>query len=107
MQVILCDDSTDKGPQICNTDLITNVIKGPPHLQGIQSGGSIHISYIYSQHVVVLTCTDQNVNNQTLTQVSQLYVHVSLCRKVIRSWLNLLSGGHGHVICMCDLHIYS
>ncbi len=42
--------------------------------------------------------TNYNVNNQTLTQVSQLYVHVSFCLKVIRSWLNLSTGGHGHVI---------
>ncbi len=27
-------------------------------------------------------------------------VYVSFCLKVIRPWLNLLTGGHGHVICM-------
>ncbi len=34
-------------------------------------------------------------------KVSQLYVHVSFCLKVIRSWHNLPTGGHGHVIYMC------
>ncbi len=38
---------------------------------------------------------------QSLTQVSQLYIHVSICPKVIRSWLNLSTGGNSHVICMC------
>ncbi len=50
----------------------------------------------------LLKCTEQNVNNQTLSQVSQLYVHVSCCLKVIRSLLNLPTNGHGHVICMGD-----
>ncbi len=45
-------------------------------------------------------CTEQNVNNQSLTQVSQLYVHISFCLKVMKSWLNLLTDRHGHVICM-------
>ncbi len=40
------------------------------------------------------------VNNQNLIQVSQLYVHISVCFKVIRSRLNLPTGDHGHVICM-------
>ncbi len=62
---------------------------------------SSYISSVYSQcHVVILKCTEQNVNNQTLTQVSQLYVHVYICLTAIRSWLNLPTGGHGHVICM-------
>ncbi len=43
--------------------------------------------------------------NQNLTQVSQLYVQVSFCLKVIRSWHNLPTGGHGHVICMHDYDI--
>ncbi len=30
----------------------------------------------------------------------KLYVHVIFCLKVIRSWLNLPTVGHGHVICM-------
>ncbi len=47
--------------------------------------------------------TEQNVNNQTLTQVSQLYDHVSFCLKVIRPWLNLPTGGHGHVMYMGDM----
>ncbi len=57
---------------------------------------------VYSQcHVVLLKCTEQNVNNQTLTRISQLYVHIFFCLKVVRSWLNMPTGGHGHVICMC------
>ncbi len=36
----------------------------------------------YSQcYVVLLKCAEQNVNNQTLTQVAQLYVHVCFCLK--------------------------
>ncbi len=68
--------------------------------------GSIHdkssyIRYVYSQcHVDLLKCTEQNVNNQSLPQVSQFYVYVSFCLRVIRSSLNLPTGGHGHVICM-------
>ncbi len=62
---------------------------------------SSYIRFVYSQyHVDWLKCTEQNVNNQNLKQVSQLYVHVSFCLKVIRSWHNLPTGGHGHVICM-------
>ncbi len=62
---------------------------------------SSYIRSVYSQCPVdSLKCTEQNVNNQTLIQVSQLYVHVFFCLKVIRSWLNLPIGGHGHVICM-------
>ncbi len=62
---------------------------------------SSYIRFVYSQyHVDWLKCTEQNVNNQNLTQVSQLYVHVSFCLTVIRSWLNLPTGGHGHLICM-------
>ncbi len=37
-----------------------------------------------------------NVNNQTLTQVSLLYVHVPFC-------LILPTGSHGHVFCMGDM----
>ncbi len=62
---------------------------------------SSYIRSVYSQyHVDLLKCIEQNVNNQSLTQVSQLYVHVSFCLKVIKSWLNLPTGGHGHMICM-------
>ncbi len=62
---------------------------------------SSYIRFVYSQyHVEWVKCTEQNVNNQNLTQVSQLYVHVSFCLKVIRSCHNLPTGGHGHVICM-------
>ncbi len=64
---------------------------------------SSYIRFVYSQyHVDWLKWTEQNVNNQILTQVSQLYVHVSFCLKVNRSWHNLPTGGHGHVICMLD-----
>ncbi len=48
----------------------------------------------------LMKSTEQNVNNQTLTQVSQLYVHVFVCLEIIRPSLNLSTGGHGHVICM-------
>ncbi len=53
------------------------------------------------------TCTEQNINNQSLTQVSELYVHISFCFKVFRSLQNLLTGGHGHVMCMPDLIPFS
>ncbi len=39
-----------------------------------------------------------NANNQSLTQVSQLYGNVFFYFEVISSWLNLPTGGHGHVI---------
>ncbi len=78
--------------------------------QGIQSVNSIlAINLLKSglftfntmcTYVHLLKCTKQNVNNKNLTQISQLYVYVSFCLKVIRSWLNLPTGGHGHVICM-------
>ncbi len=65
---------------------------------------SSYIRFVYSQyHVDWLKCTEQNVNNPNLTQVSQLYVYVSFCLKVIRSWHYLPTGGHGHVICMLDM----
>ncbi len=44
-----------------------------------------------------------NVNNQSLTQVLQLYFHVSVCLEAIRPWHNLSTGGHGHVIRMLDM----
>ncbi len=51
---------------------------------------SSYIRCVYSQwHLDLLKCTEPNINNQSITQVSQLYVHISLCLKVIRSWLNL------------------
>ncbi len=53
----------------------------------------------------LLKCTVQNVNNQSLKQVSQLYVHVSFCLKVIKSRINLFTDGNGHVICMGVLEI--
>ncbi len=62
---------------------------------------SSYIRPVYSQcHVLLLKCTEQNVNNQTLTQVSQLYVLVLICLKVLGPCLNMLTGGHGHMICM-------
>ncbi len=48
----------------------------------------------------LLKCTEQLVNNQSLTQASQRYDHVSFCIKVIWSQQNLPNGGHGRVICM-------
>ncbi len=64
---------------------------------------SSYIRFVYCQyHGDWFKCTEQNVNNQNLTQVSQLYVHVSFCLKVNRSWQNLPTGGHGQVICMLD-----
>ncbi len=38
----------------------------------------------------LLKYTEQNVNNQSLIQ------------EMIRSWIDLATGGHGHVICMGD-----
>ncbi len=47
---------------------------------------SSYIRSVYSQcHLVLLKCTEQNGNNQTLTQISQLYVHIFICLTVIRS----------------------
>ncbi len=72
------------------------------------SNKSSYIRSVYSQcHVELFKCIDQNGNNQAHTQISQLYVHVSVCLKVIRSWLNLPTGGHGHVICIGGIGIYS
>ncbi len=59
------------------------------HTQGFQSADypcnkPSSIRFVYIQyHTDNLKCTEQNVNNQTLTQVSQLYVHVSFCLKLI------------------------
>ncbi len=45
---------------------------------------SSNIRFVYSQyHVDLLKCTQQNVINQSLTPVSQFYVHVSFCLKGI------------------------
>ncbi len=55
-------------------------------IYGIQScDKSSYIRSVYSQCHVNLLCTGQNV-----TQFS-LYVHIFICLKVIRSWLNLLN----------------
>ncbi len=41
---------------------------------------SSYIRSVYSQrHVVLLKCTEHNLNHQTFIQVSQLYVHVFFC----------------------------
>ncbi len=54
---------------------------------------SSYIRSVYIEgHVDWLKCSQQNVNKQSLTQISQLYIHVYLCLKVIRSWLNLPTG---------------
>ncbi len=56
---------------------------------------SSYIRFVYSQcHADVLNFTEQNVNNQSLTQASQLYVHIAFRLKVIRSLLNLPTCGH-------------
>ncbi len=66
---------------------------------------SSYIRFFYSQyHVDWFKCTEQNVNNHNLTQVSQLYVHVSFCLKVNRSWHNLPTGWWSW---SCDLHAWS
>ncbi len=74
---------------------------GTALLQGTQSAGSIHainifyIRSVYSHcHVDLLKCTEQNINNQSLT---------TLCSRFLLCWGNQVmtkSGGHGHVICM-------
>ncbi len=38
-----------------------------------------------------------------IVMLTHWHVHIFFCLKVIRPWLNLLTGGHGHVICMGDL----
>ncbi len=59
--------------------------------------------YLSSQwYADLLKCTEQNV--YILTQISQLYVHISFCLKVIKQWLNMSTGGHVHVICiLCNM----
>ncbi len=37
------------------------------------------------------------------TEVYQRYVYILFCLTVIRPWLKLPTGGHGHVICMGNL----
>ncbi len=83
--------------------------------QGISSADSIHVINHLTSGLFTVNAMwtywnvlNKNVNNQSLTQVSQLYIHVSFChlhlKKVNRSWLNLAYGGH--VICMgARLHI--
>ncbi len=43
------------------------------------------------------------MNNQTLTRVWKLYVHIFVCLMVIKPWLNLPTGDHGHMICIGNL----
>ncbi len=70
-------------------------------VQGTQSGGTINAINLLTDirsvnslcKVVLLNCTEQNINNQT-------YVHISFCLMVIRPWLNMPTSGHGHVIWM-------
>ncbi len=74
-----------------------------------------YIRSVYSQYYVDLfKCIEQNVNNQSLTQVSQLYVHISFCLKVIRSWLNLPTGATQWCCCAqmsdrrsCDIGLFN
>ncbi len=56
-------------------------------MQGFQSADSIHMinSLTPGLFSVNTMCTEQNVNNQSLTQVSQFYFHVVFCLKVIGS----------------------
>ncbi len=79
------------------------------HSQGFQSADSIHAInllasglFTVNNDVDWLKCTEQHVNNQSLTQVLQLYIQVSFNLKVIRLWYNMSTAGHGHVICMLD-----
>ncbi len=47
--------------------------------------------------------TDQNVNNQNLTEISQISVYICACIHIMTGkqvMINLTTGGHGHVICM-------
>ncbi len=44
--------------------------------------------------------TEQNVNNQSLTQVSNVLSTFQFVLMIIRSWLNLSTSGHGDMICM-------
>ncbi len=72
--------------------------------ESIHAIKSSYIRAIYSYcYADLLKCPEQNVSDQSLTQVSQHYVHVSFCFKVIRSWLFMPISGHGHVICMSDM----
>ncbi len=58
-----------------------------------------YIWSVYSQcHADLLKCTEQNVNNQNVRQVSQLYV--PFCFKESRSLIKSAHWGCGrHVIC--------
>ncbi len=56
------------------------------------------IRSVYMQ-ITCLKCKQSNSH----TQVSQLYVHIFFCVMVIRPWLNLPNGDHGHVIFMGNL----
>ncbi len=60
---------------------------------------SSYIRFVYSQcHVDSMACTEQNVTIK-LSQKSHNFMFM------FHFWLKLATGGHGHVICMCDDHI--
>ncbi len=74
--------------------------KGFNQLTSIHAINLFYIRSVYSQyHVDLFKCIEQNVNNQSLTTLCSCF-HF-FCLKVIRSWINRHTGGHGHVICMC------
>ncbi len=61
---------------------------------------------VYSQfHVYSLKYTDQNINNQTLTQIWQLYVHISFCLDVVSS-LVVMVMWFAWVICVPSASLY-
>ncbi len=76
------------------------------YLTGLYScDKSYYMRSVYSQcYVELLKCTEQN--NQNLTQVSQLYVHISYWLEIIRSWLHMSTAGYGHVVCMDVLGLW-
>ncbi len=77
---------------ISSSSVLSNYIKGFNQL--ILSMWNIFLHQVCLQSMpcgLIEMCTEQNINNQRLTQVSQRYVNVYFCLKVIRSWLNLSS----------------
>ncbi len=77
----------------------------------IHSDKYSYIKSVYSLcHVDLLKCTERNVNNQGLTQVSQLYIHISFNNQIMPksshwwSWScdlhgSLINHDHTHVFC--------
>ncbi len=61
---------------------------------------SSYISSVYSQYYEDSLAYTSAQCKQTLMQVSPLYVHVSFCLKVIRSWMHLPNWWSWS----CDLH---